>query len=82
MQSIVGLLFFGVPHRGMNIGSLQSIVGDNSNRYLLESVGQYSDLLLEQDAQFSSTFHFKDSPVFSFYETKKSPTALKVRIFL
>lgn len=74
----MGLLFFGVPNRGMDIESLQAIVGDRPNRYLLESVGQYSDLLLQQDGQFGSTFPFQDSPVFSFIETRPSPTAVKV----
>ena len=73
----MGLLFFGVPNRGMDIESLQAIVGNRQNRYLLESVGQYSDLLLQQDGQFGSTFHFQDSRVLSFYETKSSPTAIK-----
>ena len=78
MESLVGLFFFGVPNRGMDVESLQAIVGDKQNRYLLESVGQYSDLLLQQDGQFGSTFHFKDSHVVSFFETKPSPTATKV----
>ena len=62
----------------MDIESLQPIVGDRKNRYLLESVGQFSDLLLQQDGQFGSTFHFKDSRVISFFEIKTSPTAVKV----
>ena len=78
MESVVGLLFFGVPNRGMDIESLQAIVGDQHNRYLLESVGQYSDLLFQQDSQFGLMFHFKDTHVVSFFETKSSPTALKV----
>lgn len=80
MESVVGMLFFGVPNRGMDIESLQSIVCDRQNRYLLESVGQYSDLLLQQDGQFGSTFHFEDSPIVSFFETKSSPTAIKVSL--
>lgn len=78
MESMVGLLFFGVPNRGMDIDSLQAIVGDKQNRYLLESVGQYSDLLLQQDGQFGSIFYYKDTHVVSFFETKPSPTAVKV----
>ena len=81
MGSVVGLLFFGVPNRGMDIDSLQAIVGDKQNRYLLESLGQYSDLLLQQDGQFGTIFHFKDSRVISFYETKSSPTAIEVRFY-
>ena len=76
----MGMLFFGVPNRGMDIESLQAIVCDRQNRYLLESVGQYSDLLLEQDGQFGPIFHFKDSPIVSFYETESSSTAIEVSI--
>lgn len=64
----------------MDVESLQAIVGDKQNRYLLESVGQYSDLLLEQDGQFGSTFPFRDSHVVSFFETRSSPTATKVSL--
>ena len=78
MQSIMGLLFFGVPNRGMDIASLRAMVGDQPNRYILESIGQDSDLLVEQDVRFGHDFHYRDSPIFSFYETKTSPTALKV----
>ena len=78
MQSVMGLIFFGVPNRGMDIDSLRAIVGDQPNRYILESVGQCSDLLYDQDIRFGLDFHYKDSPIFSFYEMKTSPTALKV----
>ena len=78
MESVVGMLFFGVPNRGLDIDSLRSIVCNQTNRYLLESIGQYSDLLLQQDSQFDSLFGFKDSPIVSFFETKSSPTAIKV----
>ena len=77
MQSIMGLIFFGVPNRGMDIGSLRAMVGDQPNRYILESIGQYSDLLLEQDVRFGLDFHYRESPIFSFFETQTSPTALK-----
>ncbi len=77
----MGILFFGVPNRGMDIESLQSIVGDRPNRYLLESVSPQSDLLLQQNGQFGSIFHFEDSPVISIFETKSSPTAVKVSRF-
>ena len=78
MESVVGMLFFGVPNRGLDIDSLQSIVCNQKNRYLLESIGQYSDLLLQQDGQFVPVFDFKDRPIVSFFETKSSPTAIKV----
>ena len=78
MKSVVGMLFFGVPNRGLDIDSLRSIVCNQENRYLLESIGTYSDLLLQQDGQFGPVFDFKDSPIISFFETKSSPTAIKV----
>ena len=78
MQSIMGLVFFGVPNRGMDIASLRAMVGDQPNRYILESIGHCSDLLLEQDLRFGLDFHYRDSPIISFYENKISPTALKV----
>lgn len=74
----MGLVFFGVPNRGMDIASLRAMVDDQPNRYILESIGQYSDLLLEQDVRFELDFHYRDSPIFSFFETKISPTAVKV----
>lgn len=80
IRSIAGLLFFGVPNRGMDIQSLQTIVGDRPNRYLLESVGRSSDFLLEQSVAFPLAFPFEDSPVFSFFETLTSPTAVEVSL--
>lgn len=64
----------------MDIQSLQTIVGDRPNRYLLESVGSSSDFLLEQSVNFPLAFPFKDSPIFSFFETQTSPTAIEVSL--
>ena len=80
IRAIAGLLFFGVPNRGMDIQSLQTIVGDRPNRYLLESVGRSSDFLLEQSVSFCQAFPFQDSPIFSFFETQTSPTAVEVSL--
>ncbi len=62
----------------MNIQSLQSIVADRPNRYLLESISGSSDFLIEQEINFKWAFPFRDSPVFSFFETQTSPTAVEV----
>ena len=64
----------------MDIQSLQTIVGDSPNRYLLESVGRSSDFLLEQSVTFPLAFPFRDSPIFSFFETQTSPTAIQVSL--
>ena len=62
----------------MDIQSLQSIVGDRPNRYLLESISRSSDFLIEQSVNFQRAFPFRDSPIFSFFETQTSPTAVEV----
>ena len=36
IKRIFGALFFGVPHNGMDIGSLIPMVNDQPNRFLLE----------------------------------------------
>jgi protein SERAC1 len=75
LEAIYGILFFGVPSQGMNIESLIAMVGDQPNRYLLESLGKESDLLQEQRLHFPEAFPFRDSEIICFYETMKSPTA-------
>ncbi len=66
----------------MDIESLRAMVGNHPNRYILESVGQCSDLLVEQDYRFGLDFYYKDSSIFSFFETKTSPMAVKVRCLI
>ena len=61
----------------LDIESLQSTVCDRQDQYLLESVSQYSDLLLHQDGQFDSTFHFKDSMIVSFFRDIVLPNSGK-----
>src|SRR5271156_1759180 len=75
LKSIFGVLFFGVPNQGMSIESLISMVGDQPNRYFLESLSKESASLRDQARQFQKAFPFRDSQIISFYETKRSPTA-------
>lgn len=69
---------FGVPNHGMNITSLRSIVRDQVNRPLLELVGENSDVLDNMRRDFPVAFPFADCRLISLYETKTSPTAIKV----
>jgi hypothetical protein len=71
LTSTYGALFFGTPNQGMNIDSLITMVGDQPNRYLLETLSKGSEVLQ------NLVNNFKDSEVISFYETKKSKGALK-----
>jgi hypothetical protein len=78
LNSTCGFLFFGVPHQGMDIESLVPLVKDHPNRGLLESLGKNSALLMRLGQDFGNAFGERHIPIISFYETEKSPTAVKV----
>jgi hypothetical protein len=78
LNSISGFLFFGVPHQGMAIESLVPLVKDQPNRGLLESLGKNSALLIRLEQDFRAVFGGRHIHMISFYETEKSPTAIKV----
>lgn len=84
-DSVYGALFFGVPNHGMKIESLIPMVEGQPNRGLLHSIDTLSQQLSEQSRQFKRCFVLSEaerhkSRIFCFYETKKSPTACKVRL--
>jgi protein SERAC1 len=66
LQATYGTLFFGVPSKGMDITSLVPMVGEQPNRYFLESLGKESEILREQIVKFPKAFGFKDSEIISF----------------
>jgi hypothetical protein len=75
LKAIRGMLFFGVPNQGMPIEQWIPMVQNQPNRLFIEQLSSSSDILKVQRDLFRKTFAFEDSKVFSFYETKKSPTA-------
>ncbi|GFF70323.1 ankyrin-1 [Aspergillus lentulus] len=77
LNATCGFLFFGVPHQGMAIESLVPLVKDQPNRGLLESLGKNSALLTRLGQDFGNAFGERHIPIISFYETEKSPTAVK-----
>lgn len=77
--SIYGILFFGVPNRGMSMESLVPMVGNQPNRFLLETLRVESEVLQKQTNLFLNEFQFPDSEILCCYETKRSPTAQQVR---
>jgi hypothetical protein len=79
LNSVSGFLFFGVPHQGMATESLVPLVNDQPNRGLLESLSKNSALLMRLEQDFRNAFNGRHIPIISFYETKESPTAVKVR---
>ncbi|RYP15437.1 hypothetical protein DL765_005711 [Monosporascus sp. GIB2] len=77
VQAVYGIVFFGVPHDGMDITSLISMVGDGPNRFLIESIGQSNSQILPiLRREFHTALGDKgSSEIVCFYETMKSPTA-------
>ena len=75
---IYGALFFGVPSQGMDISHLLPMVEGQSNEVLIRSLGVESAFLHKQSRDFPKAFDFHDSEIVCFYETLKSPTAIKV----
>lgn len=77
---ISAFVFFGVPHEGMAKESLVPLIGDRPNRALLESLGKNSALLSRLRKDFKKAFGTKLPRIAAYFETEKSPTALKVSI--
>ena len=80
LDSTCGLLFFGVPNRGLDIESLLPMVDGQPNEILLRSLGVRTQLLRDQSREFSEAFTSEASDVICFYETKLSPTAHKDQV--
>ncbi|KAL1851077.1 hypothetical protein VTK73DRAFT_9546 [Phialemonium thermophilum] len=77
VRAVRGIAFFGVPHDGMEIGSLIAMVGDQPNRLLVESINSSNPLgLTTQQRDFPEALGGEgDAEIVYFYETRKSPTA-------
>ncbi|PCD23157.1 hypothetical protein AU210_014680 [Fusarium oxysporum f. sp. radicis-cucumerinum] len=79
IRAVYGIMFFGVPHDGMDISSLIPMVGDRPNRFLIESISHVNSQILsmQQRAFHTALGEEGDSEIVCFYETEKSPTARK-----
>ncbi|KAK7419112.1 hypothetical protein QQZ08_010982 [Neonectria magnoliae] len=77
LRAVYGIVFFGVPHDGMDISSLIPMVGDGPNRFLIESIGRINPQILSiQQREFHTVLGEEgDSEIVCFYETVESPTA-------
>ncbi|KXJ87252.1 P-loop containing nucleoside triphosphate hydrolase protein, partial [Microdochium bolleyi] len=79
-KAIRAVVFFGVPHTGMDVTSLMPMVGEaGPNTELVVSIGQTnSQFLARQAREFPDALEALGRPeVFCFYETEKSPTAVQ-----
>lgn len=72
--STYGLIFFGIPSRGLAIESLRTMVKEQPNRDLIEYLGSSSVFLAHLHDEFYSEFTFDDSQVISIFETRTTPT--------
>ncbi|KAH7108962.1 P-loop containing nucleoside triphosphate hydrolase protein [Dactylonectria macrodidyma] len=79
VRAVYGIVFFGVPHDGMDISSLIPMVNNGPNRFLVESIGSINSQILSiQQREFHTALGGEgDSEVFCFYEMVESPTAQK-----
>ncbi|KAF3065389.1 Ankyrin repeat domain-containing protein 50 [Trichoderma lentiforme] len=76
-KSIRGMLFFGVPNKGMPVSHWIPMVEGQPNRFFIEQLRPTSDILRAIRNDFCRVFTFRSSKIYSFYETKESPTAQK-----
>ncbi|ORY68939.1 uncharacterized protein BCR38DRAFT_455751 [Pseudomassariella vexata] len=77
IRAVYGIVFFGVPHDGMDISALIPMVGDGPNRFLIESIGRINSQILsiQQREFYKALGEEGDSEIICFYETVQSPTA-------
>ncbi|KAI9857221.1 MAG: hypothetical protein M1813_008583 [Trichoglossum hirsutum] len=72
-----GILFFGVPHRGMDVSHLLRMAEGQPNLSPSASLSKDHQFLHNLDNAFQSIPHLNDSKIVSFYETNLSNTVKK-----
>ncbi|KAF5533396.1 kinesin light chain 1 [Fusarium mexicanum] len=79
VKAVYGIVFFGVPHDGMDISSLIPMVENGPNRFLVESINRINSQILSiQRREFHTALGGEgDSEIICFYETEESRTAQK-----
>lgn len=80
MPKIKGVIFFGVPNRGMRISHLLPLVEHQPNEPLVQSLREGSFYLEHLDARFHGISSMRQIDLVSIYETQKSPTP-KVSVY-
>lgn len=75
LRNVRLLVFFGVPHCGMHIDHLTTIVKDRPNEDLVRSLSVNSSLLSEFDITFTGLLVHRSIRLISVYETMKSSVA-------
>ncbi|KAI5816218.1 hypothetical protein BZA77DRAFT_264583, partial [Pyronema omphalodes] len=69
-ESCVGILFFGVPIKGLNRTSIESLVQGKGNDYFLQSISSGSEYLSDLEIDFGICYgSMRNCIISSFYET-------------
>ncbi|OIW26426.1 hypothetical protein CONLIGDRAFT_472512 [Coniochaeta ligniaria NRRL 30616] len=75
---IRGVVFFGVPSQGMPISDLLSIAGDRPNGPFVKDLSDQSQYVANLEDQFSGISWIRRMSLFWVYETKTSPTVVRL----
>lgn len=79
LRAVYGVVFFGVPHDGMDIKGLVSMGGANNLELISSLSSVNSKVLYDLRSEFHEALGKKgNAEVFCFYETEVSPTAQQV----
>ena len=79
IKSTYAMMLFGCPNQGMDVASLIPMCEGKANEAFLLSLRQISERLRQICRDFPKAFPFFDSRIISFYETRLSPSAIRVR---
>lgn len=75
LSKVKQLIFFGVPHFGMHVDHLRTIVNTQPNQELVNSLAPDSKVLKILEDSFNGILQHRPIRLISIYETKRSPVA-------
>ncbi|KAF7532276.1 hypothetical protein G7054_g8109 [Neopestalotiopsis clavispora] len=78
LTMVKGAVFFGTPSRGMPMGQLRAMVGDQPNKDLLKDLSDKSKFLHDLQTQFSGISFIQSMKLYWAYETETSPTVQEI----
>jgi hypothetical protein len=77
-RATVGIIFFGVPHKGLVVTDMRRMLPDQHPRQeLLDQISTKSQLLADQLANFKNIV--ENRKIISFYERQQTPGLKEVR---
>lgn len=73
VHSVQGIIFFGVPHRGLNTDDMRKLVEKaNPRAKLLEEIGENSPHLEDQITEFKRLVRAYQIHIVNFYERQET----------